>query len=114
MTEKRSTERKCLIYYLQVSDRNTNEFLGYLLDITIKGALILSESPIELNTVFQLKLELTDDDQDPVEIVFDAICVRCYQEDNPAFYFNGLCFEKINPDNVDEIKKLISRYGMEG
>ena len=75
--------------------------------------MILSESPIELNTVLQLKLELTDDDQDSVEIIFDAKCVRCYQEDNPIFYYNGLCFEKINPDDVEEVKKLISRYGME-
>ena len=113
MAEKRNIERKSLIYYLQVSDRNTNEFMGNLVDITTKGALILSEIPIELNTVLQLKLELPDDDEISVEIEFDAICVRCYQEDNPAFYYNGLCFEKINPDYVEKIKQLIKKYGME-
>jgi hypothetical protein len=47
MQEKRKLKRRHLIYYLRVFEKNTDTLLGYLVDITPEGIMIMSESPVE-------------------------------------------------------------------
>ena len=55
---ERSMKRRHLIYYLKVLDRDTEELLGFLVDITTKGFMVMSEKPIERDKVFHLKILL--------------------------------------------------------
>ncbi len=54
MTERRELERMPTIYYLGVFDRKKNDLIGYLADITAKGAMIMCERPLKPGTSYQL------------------------------------------------------------
>jgi len=57
MVTKRKKRRK-LIFNLTVLHRNSGQLLGYLLDITQEGFMIISENPLELNKIYQIKILL--------------------------------------------------------
>ena len=56
MNEKRKLNRRHLIYYLRVFDRDTSILIGHLVDITAEGIMLISEDPIETDNIFQLKM----------------------------------------------------------
>ena len=115
MSERRKIERKYLIYYLRVFDRNTNLFMGNLVDITTKGLMMMSETPIKPNTVFTMAMDLPE----PIhgihgskKVTFDAKSIRCEQDSNPAFYNTGFEFVSINDEDVETIKALMEEFAI--
>ncbi len=112
MSERRKIDRKYLIYYLRVFDRNTNQLIGNLVDITTKGLMIMSEIPINQNTIFNLAMDLPEPIRDSKKIMFDAKSVRCDQDPNPAFYNTGFEFVSINYEDIETIKALIEEFAI--
>jgi len=115
MSERRKIERKYLIYYLRVFDRNTNLFMGNLVDITTKGLMMMSETPIKPNTVFTMAMDLPE----PIhgihgskKVTFDAKSIRCEQDSNPAFYNTGFQFVTIDDEDVETIQTLIEGFSI--
>ncbi|MCE5251993.1 PilZ domain-containing protein [bacterium] len=112
MDERRNNKRKCLIYFLKVYDRSNNHFLGNLVDITTGGLMLMSESPIATDIVYQMKMTLPEKKSGISEISFDARSIRCKKERFPAFYYTGFQFEKVETDDIGIIQNLIEKYGI--
>ena len=112
MSERRKIERKYLIYYLRVFDRNTNLFMGNLVDITTKGLMMMSETPIKPNTVFTMAMDLPEPIHGSKKVTFDAKSIRCEQDSNPAFYNTGFQFVTIDDEDVETIKRLIEEFSI--
>ena len=55
-SEQRKMKRRHLIYYLEAVDRDTDQPIGFLVDITTKGIMLMSETPIETGKIFHLKI----------------------------------------------------------
>ena len=113
MSDKRKLERIPLIYYLVVIDRNTTKKVGYLVDITTEGAMILTENPVEKDRVMQLAVEVPKEDFSGKNIEFDAVCVRSIFDSELGFYDSGFTFLKISQECIDEISTLIEKFGTE-
>ena len=64
MEDKRKVERKHLVDYLRVFDRGSNKLLGYLIDITEKGLMVVTRSKLEKNSIFQLKVLLGEEEEE--------------------------------------------------
>ena len=45
--ERRKLERKFLVVYSRVFDRKTGKVIGYLSDLTVKGAMVIGEHHLE-------------------------------------------------------------------
>ena len=58
MPDRRRHKRRHLIYYLEVFDDATDRLIGHVVDITMKGIMLTSEEPIELNSTLRLRIEL--------------------------------------------------------
>ena len=112
MSERRKIERKYLIYYLRVFDRNTNLFMGNLVDITTKGLMIMSETPIKQNTVFAMAMDMPEPIHGCKKITFEAKSIRCEQDSNPAFYNTGFQFVTIDDADVETIQTLIEEFSI--
>ncbi len=56
MEKKRSQKRWHLIYYLRVFDRDTNEMIGHLVNITTEGIMLISDQTIDLDKTFHLRM----------------------------------------------------------
>ena len=102
-----------VLYYLGVFDKNTNELVGYIADITCDGGMLLSEKPLKTGAVFQLKIESDSNQPEKDQIEFEAVCVRCILDRNLEYYDCGLKFLKIISEDVKKIELLIDKYGLD-
>jgi hypothetical protein len=110
--ERRKLQRKYLVVYSRVFDKNSGKVIGYLSDLTEEGVMIIGEQPIEQNLMMQLRLDLPE-----VPAVFPkqyidlaAKVAWCKPDIDPAFYNTG--FEFTNLENADReiIKQMIILY----
>ncbi len=113
MLEKRKIKRKHLIYYLRVFDANTDQVIGHLVDITTGGFMLMSEKPIEKDTVYKLKIDLPEEIFGNKQITFEAKSARCEKDINPDFYNIGFLFININPNYFLTISQLVDQFGFE-
>lgn len=113
MKERRRYKRTNLIYYLAVFDRNTDNLIGYLANISSGGVMILSEEPLEINTVYKLKIELLSVLHKSKQIELDAKCVRREPDSNMDFYNYGFEFLKIDLGDIAKLRKLADKFKIE-
>jgi hypothetical protein len=111
LAEKRKFPRKDLIFYSRVSDGKGGRLLGYLLNITPEGAMILSEKPLELDWEVVLHIELPDDLSDLREMVIPARSRWCQPDINPEFYDTGFSFLNTPDKYTGLILRLVEEYG---
>ena len=113
MKDKRRYKRTDLIYYLTVFDRNTDDLIGYLGDISSGGTMVLSEKPLEKNSTYQLKIELYSVLFNSEKIELDARCVRIEHDSNLDFYNCGLEFLKIEHEHIEKLKETADKFKIE-
>lgn len=111
MLEKRKLQRRHLIYYLRVFDRNTINLIGHLVDITSEGIMIISETPIEVGKSFQMRMILPKEFFGKEQINFDAISRWSDKDINPNFYDTGFQLENISDENIKIVTQLIEDFG---
>ena len=109
--EQRRMKRRHLIYYLEAIDRETGKLIGFLVDITTKGIMLMSKTPIETGKIFQLRILLKTDLSEKKYLNFDAKSKWCEKSINTEIYDTG--FELINKDISDfrEIEEVIDELG---
>jgi hypothetical protein len=101
MTEAKHTDnlrkvpRRHLIYYLRVYDIDTGDLLGNLVDISTRGIMLVSETPIAINTTFAMRMMLPETLEGSREVEFRGVSRWCRNDVNMHFYDTG--FELIDP-----------------
>ncbi|MDK1029010.1 MAG: PilZ domain-containing protein [Anaerolineae bacterium] len=111
MDERRKLERKYLIVYSRVFERNKGKMLGYLGDLSISGAMIISEHKQEENSVLPLRFDLPDVhlfDVDHLNI--SARIAHCDPDLNPAFYNIGFEFLDLTELQKKTITQMMDAY----
>ncbi|GAB1470433.1 PilZ domain-containing protein [Chloroflexota bacterium] len=104
LNERRKQERKNLVAYTQVFDLYGGNLLGYLGDLTISGAMIISEKPMKPDIHITLAIELPElTESKAVRMSLSARVAWCHQDLSPQYFNIGFEFN----DVADEQKKLI-------
>ncbi len=111
--ELRALERRYLVFYLRVFDGLSNRILGHLVDISERGIMLLSDSPIEVNENYRLRMRLPTEMKDRNEIIFAATSRWCKTDTNPEFYRAGFQMHNVNPYTKKLISRLINDFGYE-
>ncbi len=111
MSDRRILHRRHLIYYLKVFDRETDNLLGHLVDITEEGIMIVSETPFEEGKTLKMKMLLPREIEDKEEIEFDARSMWCRKDVNPSLYGVGFKFEYVDVLSRQIIFELIHEFG---
>ncbi len=109
--EKRKLKRRHLIYYLTVLEKDTDRVIGFLVDITTNGIMIMSEFPIKNETVLHLKVLLQTEMSKKEYMHFDAKSVWCERSINGYSYDTGLELLDVDPKDFSEIEKIITELG---
>jgi hypothetical protein len=110
LKEKRKIKRRYLLYYMRVYDE-TRQQIGNLVDLTPKGAMLVSEHPLPIKTNYQLKLELSEDVADKPYLEFNARSLWCRPDVDPHFYNTGFRILDLSPDDVKIVNRIIEVYG---
>lgn len=112
MDERRRKERRLLTYFSRVVDRTNDHLLGYLVDMTTDGALIIGILPLKINDTFSLRIDLPDTYRDQKQLDLEAKAVWCSPDDDPDLYRTGLQILHVNPNDKELLERLIRDYGL--
>jgi hypothetical protein len=111
MQERRSFPRKYLMFYSRVFNLRTGELVGHIVEITPTGAMLISETPLETNVNYHLKMELPDELSSKQFLTFDAHSVWCNHDIIPAFYDIGFQLLNVPQSDIDLIQHLVDAFG---
>lgn len=111
MDERRKLDRKYLIVYSRVFERNLGKMLGYLGDLSLSGAMIISEQAQTVNSVLSLRFDLPDMQLFSIgQLDVAARVAHCEPDINPAFYNIGFEFLDVTADQKVIIEKMMDAY----
>ncbi len=111
--ERRRLKRRHLIYYLKVTNQVDGQLIGYLVDITEEGLMLISNDPIETQIEFPFRMALPQEIMMKTEIQLDAKCMWCKKDVNPDFYASGFQITAISDEDQIIIANLIRRHGFQ-
>ena len=73
--------------------------------------MLISEDPIDTDTIFQLKMDLPHGMEKKQQLQFDAKSVWHKKDVNPSFYNTGFQFLKVSRDHFVVIEQLLDDFG---
>ena len=111
MQERRKYPRKDLLLFANVYDSKSEKIIGTLLNITLEGAMVLTESKIDQNNEMELHIKLPDNFVKKNELVFTANTRWCAPDINPEYYDVGYQFANVSEEDRNIIKAIIEKYG---
>lgn len=108
--DRRKYERRHLIFYLRIFDEN-DILLGYLLDISEGGILMMSENDIPEGKELKLKLKLPKEINEGDTLQFKGVVKRVTKDINENFYDIGLQIVEKDKKYSEILHKLIEFCG---
>jgi hypothetical protein len=111
MQDRRKYPRKDLLLFANVYDSKSGKIVGTLLNITLEGAMVLSEDKIDTNNTMELHIKLPDNFVQKNELVFTANTRWCGPDINPEFYDVGYQFANVSEEDGQIIQTIIEKYG---
>lgn len=111
MDERRSEDRKYLNYFSRVVDRDSGAMLGYLVDMTTGGALLVGNIPLAPNTPLHLRIDLPEGVFNREQLDLDVTAVWCQPDGDPELYRTGLRLQTADPGDLLILGRLLSGYG---
>ena len=110
--EQRSFSRHHLIYYLRVFDGISSRVVGHIVDISPQGLMLRTDEPITVQEEYRLRMRFPGTGADHDELLFDAVCRWCRQDENPEFYIAGFQIQDIPAEAAEFFQGLIAEFGM--
>jgi Tfp pilus assembly protein PilZ len=111
MSEQRKEERKILITFTPVYDLQKNNLLGYLGDLTLQGAMLVGNKPVEVNKKLTLAIEFHETPEIPAtRMILPARVAWCRHEETSAYYNTGVEFLELTDQNKKVIEAILERY----
>lgn len=113
MENRRKESRKYLKYFSRVTDRESGILLGYLVDMTTGGALLIGDYPLEANTLLDMRVDLPEGKFDREHLDLKALAVWCQPDSDPELYRTGLRLVEVDPGVFLILGRLLSAYGLD-
>ncbi|MDF1614218.1 PilZ domain-containing protein [Desulfurivibrio dismutans] len=108
--KERAAKRRNIIFHLPVYDEESGELLGHLVDITSSGLRLVSSSPISVERLFILRMELPEDYFVPGEIQLKARSRWTRPDVNPELSTTGFTLEEMTEEAEKVVARLVSMY----
>jgi hypothetical protein len=112
MSERRRATRRRLTAFTPVYDLNPRVLLGYLGDLTLRGALVIGRNLTTINKETTLEInfpnELSDIRVLPVKI--PARIAWCRPDESPQCFNIGVEFTEVTPEHEELFQQILERY----
>lgn len=109
----RQVARRHLVFYLRIFDGMSVRILGHVLDISECGLLLISDTQMEVNEEYRLRMKLPTQMKERREILINATSRWCRQDKNPDFYLVGFQIHDLEASENKIIKSLIAEFSCE-
>lgn len=109
----RKEDRRHLIYYLKIEDKDSGELVGRVVDITRDGVLVIGKERLEENKEIHVKIELGSELFQTMNGHLNVTLIPRWskQDINPNYFVNGCSFENHNDSDRMLVSKLIDFIG---
>jgi len=111
MKERRITKRRYLLYYARIFDSATRHQIGNLVDITPRGAMVLSPDPFTVGVTYHLRLELSEDVSDQSHLDFTVLSKWSHPDIDPRLFNTGFEIIEVDKAGADAIQRIVGIYG---
>ncbi len=111
MSRLRMERRRKVLTFTPVYNQNEDVLLGYLGDLTLRGALMVSEFPVDTDQILTLGIEFRKSSVKPVKrMVIPARVAWCKHEDHRTYYNTGLEFLELNEKEKKAVEAILKKY----
>jgi len=111
MSDHRKEERRKIMSFTPVYDVDKNVLLGYIGDLTLQGALVIGEKPVEINNQIILAIDFPETSEFPARRVeLPARVAWSKREPDAEYYDTGIEFHNISEQNREIIEAILARY----
>lgn len=111
MQDRRRQPRKDLMSYSQVYDLSDGRLIGYLGDITLLGAMVISDHPINDNKNLSISIELPElPDTHETSMIISVRVAYCHQDISPDYFNVGLEFNTTTEKQQAIIQSVMENY----
>ena len=107
--DKRTIKRHQLPYYLEVYNRITKKPLGYIVNISSQGMMLVSNSQTLTHAVFNMYMMLPEPINGHKRIDFDALSQWCKPDVTPGYYDTGFSFTRV-PSELQQLVEALKDY----
>lgn len=111
MVNKRKYERFQISFFLRILDKDTDEAMGHVVDISVSGMRVLTDRPVSQDRDYTLAIDLTKDINFEQEVIFTAKCVWIEQDLSSGAYNCGFQLQNVTEKDQTIILKLIELFG---
>ena len=111
MQDRRKEPRKDLMSYSQVYDLHDGKLIGYLGDLNLFGAMVISDHPMAENVQLNVSIELPElPNTRDTSMLIAARVAWCHQDISPDYYNLGLEFNDPTEKQQKIIQEVIENY----
>jgi len=112
MSDHRKEERENLKAFTPVFRLNPRSVLGYIEDLTLRGAMVIGEKSVENGKQMTISIEFSGDlpELGTPNIVIPARVAWCRKEENTNYFMIGFEFVELTPENERIIEAFLRRY----
>jgi|GEM_PF-4025225 hypothetical protein len=96
--------------FFLVHNINNDKVVGYLIDISAGGLLLIAYEPFENNVSYSFRMDFTPVLDHEHQIEFDVRCAWAINNDDIECNITGFEFTKISKDDIEIINSVINRY----
>ena len=107
MLERRKVRRGNSVYYLEIFEEETKNFVGRLININKDGMMLESHEPIEIKKRYRLSMELPNGLVGKPKIIFDAKSVWCKKDSGFESYKAGFQLQNLDTKVEKEFNRLM-------
>ena len=109
MDEKRKAQRKRTDKYFAVYNRETDEFFGKLIDVSTNGMMILAVLNMDVNSIYEFRIDFPKPLAGKRYLAFDAECVWCREsKSSKRNYDVGFQITEIEFKEIETIQYLLN------
>lgn len=112
LNNRRVERRRKLMAFTPVYDLHPRLLLGYLGDMTMRGALIIGTSMATIGKETELEINFPSDIPG-VSVLKAKVPARiawCRQDESPQYYNIGVQFSEVTPETEDLLVQILERY----
>ncbi len=111
MQDRRKFKRRFIMYYTRVIDLTTGAVLGYLVDLSADGAMVVSEEVFVPGKRYRLRMDVPEEFSGKACLDFEAECVWSRSDTDPRFFDSGFRLRDVPDSDIELIERIIQEYG---
>jgi hypothetical protein len=112
MSERRKETRRRLTAFAPVYDLHPRTLLGYLGDLTLRGALVIGTNLTTINKETVLEIDFPGElsGERAIPVTMPARIAWCRPNENPKYFNIGVEFTGVTPEREELLQQILARY----